>query len=107
MLHVPGPCALDDRVDVLKARLPAKLALDFIRSRDEPRGIARTAWLFHDGDVFPRDPPAAVDDLADAGAAAGAQVVEGARLRAKGEAMGLGEVEDVDVVPDADRKSVV
>src|SRR5205814_4730418 len=43
---VPFPSALDNAIERLKLRLPAKLALDFLRGSDQPRGVAEPEGLF-------------------------------------------------------------
>jgi len=82
----------------LKLRGPAEFAVDFFAGGDEAGGVAGAAGLLDDGDLFAGHFFAHRDDFADAGAAAGAEVVEGAFFRAEGEHVGGGEVEDVDVV---------
>jgi hypothetical protein len=98
---VPGPGAFDDFFDGLEFRGPAKFALDFVGAGNEAGGVARAAGFLDYGNGFAGDFFAGGDDFADAGAAAGAEVVEGAALYAEGEDVGLGEVDDVDIVADA------
>ena len=74
---------------------------NFVAGGDEAGGVAGATGLFDGGDGFPGDFFAGGDDFADAGAAAGPEVIEGAFFGFEGEDMGLGEVEDVDVVADA------
>ena len=74
---------------------------NFVTGGDEAGGVAGATGLFDGGDGFPGDFFAGGDDFADAGAAAGPEVIEGAFFGFEGEDVGLGEVEDVDVVADA------
>src|SRR4051812_20144860 len=98
---MPRPGTFDNRRDRLELWLPAEFPLDLVGGCDQARRVARTSWLFHHGDLFAGHRLTGGDDFADAGAAAGAEVVEGALIRAEGQHVGLGEVYDVDVVADA------
>src|ERR1700677_1410653 len=98
IVDVPRPGAFDDFFDGLVLRLPAELALDFFRGGDELRRVAGTARFLDRGDRLAGDLFAGGDDFADAGAAAGAEVVKGAFRDAQGEDVRLREVDDVDVI---------
>ena len=82
---MPRPGAGDDFFNVLELRLPAEFGADFFRAGDEARRVAGAARLFDDGDFFAGDLFASGDDFADAGAAAGAEVVFRALRRGEGE----------------------
>src|SRR5690606_27957974 len=104
MGDVPIPGALDDGADVLKLGGPAEFAFDSGAAGDEARGVSGAARLFDYGDLFAADGFACCDDFADAGAAAGAEVEFSADAAVEvldGEHVGLGEVDDMDVVADA------
>ena len=95
---MPRPGAFHDGADVLVLGLPAEGGADFFGRGDEARGIAGAAGFFDGFDVTAGDLFAGLDDFANGGAAAGAEVVEIALRRAEREDVGLCEVEDVDVV---------
>src|SRR5258707_14180694 len=46
-LLMPFPSAVDNRVEGLELRLPAKFFLDSLRGSDEPGRVARSAWFFN------------------------------------------------------------
>ena len=98
---MPGPGAGDDSFYVLKLRPPAEFGADFFRAGDEAWRVSGAARFFNDGDFIAGDFFTGGDDFADAGAAAGAEVVACARWSVEGEHVRLCEVEDVDVVADA------
>src|SRR5438046_7232271 len=75
-LLVPFPSALDNAIERLKLRLPAKLTLDFLRGSDQPRRVAGPAGLFDGVDLSPRDFPASCNHFVYAGAAPGTKVIE-------------------------------
>ena len=81
--------------------LPAEFGADFFRGGDEAWRVAGAAGFLDGFDVAAGDFFAGLDDFADGGAAAGAEVVEITLGGIEREDVGLREVEDVDVVADA------
>jgi len=100
MLHVPGPGTLDDGLDILVLGGPAKLATDLVRAGNKTWRITGAAWLLDGLDLLAGDGAAAVDDFLHGGSAAGAEIIEGTLLGVERENMGLGEIDNMDVVPD-------
>src|SRR5262249_22529066 len=75
---VPFPSALNDCVERLELRLPAKLLFDLVGGGDEPRRVAGPAWFFDRLDFSARDFAAGFNYLSNAGAAAGTEIVTSA-----------------------------
>src|SRR5262245_34105219 len=103
MRHVPVPGAFHDRLDQLELGFPAEFAAGALASCDQSGGIAGPPRIFHHGNFAAAHFAATLDHFADAGAAAGAEV----ELRAFSaieifhrEHVGLGEIDDVNVVAD-------
>ena len=86
---MPRPGAFHDGADVLVLGLPAEGGADFFGCGDEAGGIAGAAGFLYGFDVAAGDLFAGLDDFANGGAAAGAEVVEIALGRAEREDVGL------------------
>src|SRR5207302_7073636 len=95
---MPFPSALDDGVERLELRSPAKLLFNFFRGSDKARRIARSAWLFNCVDLSPGDLAAGRDHLPNTGAASCAEVVESARSCAKRQNVRTRKIDNMDVV---------
>src|SRR5262249_23987922 len=103
-LGVPGPGGADDGLDVGVAGRPAEVAPEAIGGGHEDGRVAGSPGLHRGGDGMPRDAAGGIDDLEDAEAGPGADVVgEGtAGLDVlQGQDVGVGEVVDVDKIADA------
>src|SRR5438093_11660494 len=104
MFPVPVPSRFHDRAQLGIARLPAQLALDFIRAGDQDGRIAVAAWPFLNRHGFSRDLLGGLNHFPDAVALANAQVVAqaiaGLQLL-QSEQMSLGEIVDVNIVANA------
>ena len=100
-LLVPFPGALDNAIERLKLRLPAKLALDFLRGSDQPRRVAEPAWLFDGVDLSPGDFPASSNHFMYAGTASSPKIVKFALGRGQGQNVGPRKIDNVDIVANA------
>src|SRR5699024_9896116 len=102
---VPVPGGGDDGVQVVILRLPAQHGLGLLRGGDELGGVASPAGRDLSGDGVSGDGPGHLDDLVDGEAHAVAQVedvvVSTLHQVVQSQDVGLGQVGDVDVVPDA------
>ena len=98
---MPRPRAFHDGNDVLETRSPTEFGANFFRRRDEARGIAGTAGFFHGLDVAPRNCFAGFNDLANRSSSASAQIVKITFFGLHREDVGLGKVENMNVVADA------
>jgi len=95
---MPFPSALDNRVEGLELRLPAKFFLDSLRGSDEPGRVAWSAWFFNRLDFSSSDFAARFDHFSYARTATRAEVVTAAGGFAESQNMRVGEIEDVNVI---------
>src|SRR5438132_6623259 len=101
MLLVPSPGCRNYLFELAMLRIPAQLAHNFHRGSHQLRWVARTAWFLHR-----RNSPAAhcftgLDHLSNRVAIPIAQIVKSPGARSHGQDMSLGQINDMNVVPDA------
>src|SRR5262249_35857618 len=97
-LLVPFPRALDDRVERLEFRLPAKLFFDFFRRSDEHVWVAWSPWFSDRLDFSPGDFAAGLAPFSTAATAASTEIVASAARCAESQNVRLGKIKDVNVV---------
>ena len=97
---MPFPGTLDDGIERLELRSPAKLVFDFFRGGDQPRRVAGSARLFNRVDLSSGDLAASRNHLPNTRAASGAEVIESAGRCAKRQNMRLRKIDNMDVVAD-------
>src|SRR5262249_10137098 len=90
--------AVDNRVEGLELRLPAKLLFDFFGGGDESRRVAWSAGVFGCLNFSSSDFATRFDHFSNARTAAGAEVVTAAGGFAQSQNMRVGEIEDVNVI---------
>src|SRR5437867_12634934 len=97
-LLMPFPGTLDDGLERLELRSPAKLVLNFFRGSDKARRIAGSARLFNRVDLSSGDFAAGRDYLPNTRAASRAEVVESAGGCAKRQNVRAREIDNMNVV---------
>ncbi|MDB6065451.1 MAG: hypothetical protein JWR26_1659, partial [Pedosphaera sp.] len=101
VFFVPVPGRGDDVFELGVLGFPAEFADGFGGGGDESGRVAGAAGFFDGGDLFAGNLFAGLDDLSDGVAIAIAEVVKALFAGGQGEHVGLGEVDDVDVIADA------
>src|SRR4029453_2986536 len=97
-LPMPFPSTLDNRVERLELRLPAKFLFDSLRGSDEPWRVAWSAWFFDRLQFSSSDFGAGFDHFSNARTTTSAEVVTAAGGFAESQNMRVGEIEDVNVI---------
>ena len=98
---MPVPSSADDVLQLGILRLPTEFRHRLVGRGHEARRIAGATGLLNGGNALPGDLFAHLDDFADAVAIPVAEVEEARGAGLEREKMGLGDVDDVDVVADA------
>src|SRR5581483_5732533 len=101
MLLVPVPGGGDDVFELGILGFPAEFADGFFGGGDKFGRVAGTAGFFNGGDFFAGDFFAGLDNLTHGIAIAVAEVVKSLFAGREGQDMGLGQINDVDIIPDA------